>query len=430
MNQSKIGWAVIGLIAAGCQSPSAEPVPPPAPRAVTPAPTPATQAAIDPRVAAVMRQAQQHMAAVSEATFETPAGAKSAGEKPADVELPPPPEKSPPAAAPSPPPTNPPPGAGLKPVQSIEQLIASGVRFEPPGATAAAAAATAVPAEVAPAAEEVVAAPQVVAPPPAAVVSPPVAAAPAVPPADLPRKLDGKAKAAPRDFVAQLDSQVARVLGEQPPAPEDLFALEPEDRDVVLGLVDGLSNFRTLARRDPNALPTKKIRPLLDMADRLRAKADLAIVNPSLVTRARGYGNFDPILPLRLPAGIAHKPAIYYEIENFSSRIDDKGLYRTNLRQDVVIYDVNGAAVWQWPNEPVIDLCRRQRHDLYFAKVVRTPINLVAGSYIIKITLTDAQRMAEASLPLVITPPPGLAVPAAPAGPAGPVVPRGPGGVR
>ena len=412
MRQIKIGWAVIGMIAAGCQSPSAAPVAAP----TAPPPPPTTQAAIDPRVAAAIRQAQQHVRAVSEATFEPPPRVQP----PADAVA---------ASSPSASPTNPqgsPPSAsaarGLKPVPSIEQLIASNVHFDPPGTNTGANTAV----TVAPPAE-VVAPPAVVAPP-STVVPPSSAVVPVAPPAELPQKFDAKARTAPSDFVAQTDAQIARVLAGQRTAPENLSALEPEDRDLVLGLADGIANFRALAQRDPNALPTKKIRPLLDMADRLRAKADLSIVNPSVVTRVRGFGSYDPILPLRLPAGIAHKPALYYEIENFSSRIDDKGLYRTNLRQDVVIYDAGGASVWEWPSEPVVDLCRRQRHDLYFAKIVRTPINLSAGSYTIKITLTDAERMAEASLPLVITPPPGAGAPAA--APIGPMGPVGPGGVR
>ena len=46
---------------------------------------------------------------------------------------------------------------------------------------------------------------------------------------------------------------------------------------LIAAVIDGLINFRNGLRQDNNMLLSRKVRPLLEMADRLRSQADLKI---------------------------------------------------------------------------------------------------------------------------------------------------------
>src|SRR5207244_2470832 len=82
----------------------------------------------------------------------------------------------------------------------------------------------------------------------------------------------------PRDLSAHLDDQLLRFLrDESVPDLNALASLPSEDRELLTALLDGLSNFRSLIRAENNLLVSRKIRPLLEMSDRLRNQADLAI---------------------------------------------------------------------------------------------------------------------------------------------------------
>lgn len=227
-------------------------------------------------------------------------------------------------------------------------------------------------------------------------------------------RIEKAAKEAPGDLSAQLDLQLLKFLKNDPvPSTDALNALQGEDREVLSAVLDGLSNFRNGVRKDNNLLMNRKIRPLTDMADRLRARSDLTITNPAICRSIKGWGVYEAITPLRLPAGVDNSPGLYYEIENFSPRLTADNMWETRMRQDVAIYDNRGGLVWQWMNEAVVDLCRNRRHDFFFARKVKTPIRLPQGAYILKISLTDpiAGRVAETSLALQMYVPNGPAAP-------------------
>ena len=397
-------------IVAGCQAPPTQPTS--APPAPVPNPPPATQAGAprtpeqiaDTRADSAAKLAAAHAKAL-EALMATKAASPN-GVTPVD-----------PSAATPPPVVSAPPGT--TPLKSAGDDVFKPVPPPPAGGAAAIGAAVgfAPPPEASAPAGVVMAQPsQPPAPIPAAAVEAPRAQGAANDPLDV--QLQKAAKDAPSDLAPQLDAQLYKfVKGDAVPTADALAGLTAEDRDVLTAIMDSLSNFRTNIRRDNNMLIARKIRPLTDMGDRLRSRSDLTINNPAVCRSIRGWGNYEPITPLRLPAGLDNWPGLYYEVENFSSSLDVNNMWKTNMRQDVAIYDERGTLVWQWPNEPVTDICRNRRHDFYFARKVKTPIHLPAGPYILKITLTDqgAGRVAETSVPLTMTPP--AAVQPAPQGP-------------
>ncbi|CAN5466683.1 hypothetical protein BH10PLA1_BH10PLA1_08790 [soil metagenome] len=222
----------------------------------------------------------------------------------------------------------------------------------------------------------------------------------------LMQQLSGKVKSNPRDVSAQLDFQLLQFLrGEQVPQMKTLGGLQSEDREVLTALLDGLSNFRSNVRNDGNQMLGQKIRPLVEMAERLRGQADLARPTAALCTRVDGYGVYDPIDPAHFSAGREHPVIVYCEVENFSSQLNDKKQWETRLSNEAVLYTETGMAAWTEKSKSVIDLSRNRRHDFFIINTTKLPSTLVIGRYILKISVTDQQsnRVAETTIPIQIT---------------------------
>jgi hypothetical protein len=183
--------------------------------------------------------------------------------------------------------------------------------------------------------------------------------------------------------------------------------------------MDGLNNFRAATRNDGNLMLNRKIQPLLEMADRLRSEAQLSIPTVAFCSKVSRFGVYDPMLSSRFPAGRNNDLIVYCEVANFNSVQGSDRIWRTRLKQDMVLYTDTGLAVW--PEKPnaatILDESRDRRHDFFIPTRVRLPSSLASGKYVLKITLTDEEsnRIVEASSPLDIvsaTPPTDAAVPA------------------
>jgi len=219
------------------------------------------------------------------------------------------------------------------------------------------------------------------------------------------QKIEKRVREYPREVSGQLDFQLLRFLqDERVPDLNTISALPTEDRELIAAFIDGLSNFRNGLRQDSNMLMSRKIHPLLEMADRLRSGANLSIPTIALCTTVRTFGEYDPINPPRFAANMAHDVILYCEIENFSSQIDEKQMWQTKLSKDAVLYTESGMPVWSDKSETITDTARRRRHDFFIVKKLRIPANLTVGRYLMKVSIQDQQvnRVAEATLPIVI----------------------------
>jgi hypothetical protein len=225
--------------------------------------------------------------------------------------------------------------------------------------------------------------------------------------AGLTERLAQRARTYPLDLSAHLDYQLHRfAIGESVPDMQSLSPLPQEDRDALVAVLDGLSNFRNGVQADPNMLLSKKVQPLLDMADRIRAQAELTLPAVALcaVNTVRGFGVYEP-LPPALKAGQDQPAVLYVEVGNFSSRRNEKSqLWETKLKQEAILYTEGGLAVWTDKSDIPLDTSRNRRHDFYVFKRVTLPKTLTIGRYFLKVTITDEQanRVAENSLPVQV----------------------------
>ncbi|MGC4032311.1 MAG: hypothetical protein QM754_11380 [Tepidisphaeraceae bacterium] len=374
-------WAV-----AGCQSsqqtsnfPPSHPAPTPPRVAEQPAQTPA----VDPHVAEVMRQADEQAKAIDQVPVtrvtdpKKPATtADAAAEKPKIVDIPPktPPEKSPGVGAvesaiagmPAGKTAKPAADDGFRPVPAI--VGPDGKPFQPtitpPGSSAAA--------PGTPTAEPVVANVPTPGETPSA-VEPVPAVSPALPPSNandpLGQQLAKKARDYPRDLAPQIDDQLYRMLnGEQVPTSDAMAGLSLEDRDILSSILDGMANFRGGVKKDANLLVTRKIKPILEMSDRLRSRADMSIVNANVCRKITAFGIYDPIIPANLRSGIVNKLWLYYEVENLNPRLDGNNNWVTPFQQDLVLYDEYGQPQWSLLGVKSKDECRARRRAFLRAR--------------------------------------------------------------
>jgi hypothetical protein len=221
----------------------------------------------------------------------------------------------------------------------------------------------------------------------------------------LDQKLAARIKDSPHDVAAHLEFQLLQFLLNDPvPNMAAISSLPTEDRELVAAVIDGLSNFRSTVRQDNNMLLSKKIRPLLDLADRLRSQADLSLANVQLCTHVEGFAKYDPFDPARFPSGVTTEVILYSEVENFSSQLNDQKRWETKLSVDTVLYTEGGQQIWGDKTDSVVEATRTRRHDYFMAKRIKLPSSLVPGRYLLKVSVTDQQisRVAEATVPVVI----------------------------
>lgn len=207
----------------------------------------------------------------------------------------------------------------------------------------------------------------------------------------------------PKEVWAQLDYQVLQWLKDKPTPQLDVMDKLPvEDRDFISAIMDSVTVLRNTLRSDSNMLMSRKVRALLELADRLRAQADLIIPTVSLCTKVDGFGVYEPVDPARFTAMTAHPIIVYCEVENFASHQNDKKMWETKLSQEVVLYTETGLPVWQDKTESIPDLARNRRHDFFVVKKTKFPPNIAIGRYLLKVTIVDQQasRVAEATMPV------------------------------
>jgi hypothetical protein len=152
-------------------------------------------------------------------------------------------------------------------------------------------------------------------------------------------------------------------------------------------------------------LISKKIAPLVDLSDRLRGQAELSVPTFTFVSEAPGFGRYQVIDPARFIAGKPHTVGVYYEVENFSSQLNEARLYETKLTESIVLYtESSGLPVWTDRKSVLDDKAHRRRHDFFNAKNITFPPTLTIGRYLLKVTIEDQQahRIAENTVPVEI----------------------------
>jgi len=134
----------------------------------------------------------------------------------------------------------------------------------------------------------------------------------------------------------------------------------------------------------------------------LARQPQLVVAQASLCTRVGGFGDYDEFSRnveghYAFLAHDAQQAVVYVEIEDFTSELNEKGQWVTELSQQlVVISERDGIPVWREDWQPGVDLSRKQRDDFFIVQVVTLPERLSVGRYNLKIRIRDDRSGAEA----------------------------------
>ena len=210
----------------------------------------------------------------------------------------------------------------------------------------------------------------------------------------------------PRELWPQLDHQFVRLLRDETVPDDSIESLPPDDRVLLATLCDGLSQFRTVVRGGRSALLASKIQPLVEMTDRLRIRAGLALPTVAICQTVSQFGVYEPITPAQFDAGKETPFILYCEVANFASQLASNRQWETKLSYAAAVYMENDASMPVIGKKPtnIVDRCSNRRHDFFVADRITLPPSLAAGKYVLKVTIVDQQanRIAEAMVPLTI----------------------------
>jgi hypothetical protein len=182
-------------------------------------------------------------------------------------------------------------------------------------------------------------------------------------------------------------------------ATEALPGLTDRERELLAEMQTFFTRIgRELAADgDPEAI-TREI----DVLHRaLIAQPRLVISRAALCTKVGGFGDYNEFPPNSEGryAFLAHsgqQAVVYVEVEDFTSELNEKGQWVTELSQQLVVYsERDGIPVWREDWQAGVDLSRNRREDFFIVQVITLPERLSVGRYHLKIRIRDVKSEAE-----------------------------------
>ncbi len=129
----------------------------------------------------------------------------------------------------------------------------------------------------------------------------------------------------------------------------------------------------------------------------LRTDPQLTLGTYALCTRVGGFGDFDPFNRYAFLAHSEQQAVVYIEIAGFTSELNERDEWVTELSQQLTIYsDRDGIPVWREDWQSAADRSRNKRQDFFVVQLITLPRALSVGRYHLKIRVRDEKSGAEA----------------------------------
>jgi hypothetical protein len=140
---------------------------------------------------------------------------------------------------------------------------------------------------------------------------------------------------------------------------------------------------------------------IVDAVARLRESIvrppQLQLPTATLCTRVGGFGDYSAFGRNTFLAHSEQKVIVYLEVNEFTSALNDKGEYVTELSQQLTIYaDRDGIPVWKEDWQAAVDVTKNKRRDFFTVQVITLPRALSVGKYHLKVRMRDEKSGAEA----------------------------------
>ncbi len=139
----------------------------------------------------------------------------------------------------------------------------------------------------------------------------------------------------------------------------------------------------------------------------------LKIHRTDLCTRVGGFGDIDPFEKNVFLAGNSQKVIVYAEIGEFTSELNARNEWLTDLAVELVIFsDRDGIPVWKQAWQSASDVSKNKRRDFFLTQIITLSNHLTVGAYTLKVRVRDEQSgaMTETGIQFQMVADPGMAV--------------------
>jgi len=178
--------------------------------------------------------------------------------------------------------------------------------------------------------------------------------------------------------------------------PQAIPALTPREREL---LGEFQSFFAHVGQQlDGSRTADEVLMHALDeLRSSLRTEPQLQLDAMALCTRVGGFGDYDPFNRYAFLAHSEQQAVLYLELAGFTSELNQKNEWVTELSLQVMIYsDRDGIPVWREDWQTAVDVSRKKRQDFFMVQIMTLPKALSVGKYHLKIRVRDEKSGAEA----------------------------------
>ncbi|MBX3395587.1 MAG: hypothetical protein KF841_09490 [Phycisphaerae bacterium] len=195
--------------------------------------------------------------------------------------------------------------------------------------------------------------------------------------------------------------------GQDEKARAEIPGVDADIQQIITAQIDSLISARSVSGRDPATWATRQLDSIEELRRLVRERADLVVSKIVLCSEVASFGRYTPIEPAEFKVGRRNRTVIYIEIDNFSCRPTNSGMYRTLLSARQALLTRDGKEVWVQTTDNIEELARRPRRDFYLCtKVITIPSELPPGEYVVKVEVEDilAGKMNSATTTFKIVP--------------------------
>ncbi len=211
-------------------------------------------------------------------------------------------------------------------------------------------------------------------------------------PADLPSLIEHRKQTMARQPPRLDDEFNLRLLQIADNRDEEATAepqgLDPVQAELMTRVLRVVADARR-AIRNPTEATAAALGAAQDLCRALGQQAGVIMPKIALVTRVDSFGVYEPIQPLRFPAGKPVHAYVYTEVTNFRCEPTPDGRLRTLMSETVEVFDAAGKCLWQRSQPQLEDHSRSPRRDFFIGFPIHLPADLPVGEYVLKVTLED-----------------------------------------
>ncbi|HWL94845.1 MAG TPA: hypothetical protein VNT79_15105 [Phycisphaerae bacterium] len=195
----------------------------------------------------------------------------------------------------------------------------------------------------------------------------------------------------PNDLEQQYRLRMMYLVdGHDDKAKDDIPGLDADLQRIISAQIDSLISARSTSGRDPATWATRQLESIESLRRLMKERADLVVPRVVLCTQVEGFGRYKPIEPAEFKAGRRNRVLIYSEVDNFTTKQTNSGMYRTLLSTRQTLMTKDGKEIWSEKSENIEDLARGPRRDFFLSTLpITIPKSLPPGDYVLKVEIED-----------------------------------------